>query len=477
MKIVHTDVAVIGAGSAGLGAYHAARKCGKKAVLIESGVYGTTCARVGCMPSKLLIAAADTAHHIANSDGFGVHAGGLSVDGKAVMARVRAERDRFVGFVVDDVSSFPSEDKIMGEARFVSDNVLAVGDHTEVHANAIVIATGSHAVIPDTFSQLGDRAVINDDVFEWETLPRSVVVFGPGVIGIELGQALSRLGVHVRIFGMSGSLASISDTKVKDTAKQIFQSELYLDVDARVLETTSHSDGVSVTYVNLENEKVTERFDYALIATGRAPNVKSLDLEKTTLELDKRGVPVFEPRSMQCGQSSIFLAGDADNMLPVLHEAADEGRIAGQNAASFPKVTCYRRRAPLSIVFTDPQIAVVGKRYREIKDEDIVVGSVSFDNQGRARVIRQNRGMLNIYARCGSGEVLGAEMIAPAAEHLAHLVAWAVQSRMTVAQMLDMPFYHPVLEEGLKTALRHAVSQLKQIRQDRSSKKEDGGQG
>ncbi|RYF51375.1 MAG: dihydrolipoyl dehydrogenase, partial [Comamonadaceae bacterium] len=86
-------------------------------------------------------------------------------------------------------------------------------------------------------------------------------------------------------------------------------------------------------------------------------------------------------------------------------------------------------------------------------------------------------GMLNIYARCGSGELLGAEMIAPAAEHLAHLVAWAVQSRMTVAQMLDMPFYHPVLEEGLKTALRHAVSQLKQIRQDRSSKKEDGGQG
>ncbi len=467
MKVVHTEVAVIGAGSAGLGAYHAARKHGKQAVLIEDGPYGTTCARVGCMPSKLLIAAADAAHTVRESAGFGVHAGQVDIDGKAVMDRVRAERDRFVGFVVDDVGSFPAEDKIKGEARFVSDKVLRVGDHTEVHANAIVIATGSSAVIPDSFSQLGDRAVINDDVFEWQTLPQSVAVFGPGVIGMELGQALARLGVRVKIFGMRGTLASLSDDKVKETAKQIFQSELYLDLDARVIDSQRKSDGVEVTYLNLANEKITERFDYALIATGRAPNLKALDLAKTSLSLDKRGVPEFDPRSMQCGTSSIFIAGDVDNALPFLHEAADEGRIAGQNAASFPKVTCYKRRTPLAIVFTDPQIAVVGQRFKDIKDDDIVVGSVSFDNQGRARVIRQNRGQLNIYARCGGGEVLGAEMIAPAAEHLGHLVAWAIQSKMTAAQMLDMPFYHPVLEEGLRTALRHAVSQLKKIRQDR----------
>lgn len=469
MKVIETDVAVIGAGSAGLGAYHAARKHGKKAVLIENGPYGTTCARVGCMPSKLLIAAADAAHAVRESAGFGVHASGIDIDGKAVMQRVRSERDRFVGFVVDDVESFPSEDKITGTARFLSDQVLQVDDHTEIRCKAIVIATGSSAVIPDDFAQLGDRVVINDDVFEWKTLPESVAVFGPGVIGMELGQALARLGVRVKIFGKRGSLAGLSDDKVKNVAKHIFQSELYLDIDARVIDTQRRADGVEITYVNVSNETITERFDYALVATGRAPNLHTLDLEKTSLVLDDKGVPQFNPRSMQCGDSAIFLAGDVDDMLSFLHEAADEGRIAGQNAASFPKVTCYKRRTPLAVVFTDPQIAVAGQRYASIKDDDIVVGSVSFDDQGRARVIRQNRGQLNIYARCGDGQVLGAEMIAPAAEHLGHLVAWAIQSGMTAAQMLDMPFYHPVLEEGLRTALRHAVAQLKQVRQDRQA--------
>ena len=465
MKVVHTDVAVIGSGSAGLGAYHAARKRGKEAVLIEGGPYGTTCARVGCMPSKLLIAAADAAHAVRESGGFGVRAGDLVIDGDAVMDRVRAERDRFVSRVVDDISSFPAEDKIKGQARFASDQVLRVDDHTEIRARAIVIATGSRAAMPEHFASLGDRAVINDDVFEWKTLPRSVAVFGPGVIGMELGQALCRLGVHVRVFGMRGTLASLSDEKVKECARHIFESEFYLDLDARVIDTTRHSDGVEVTYLNLANEKITERFDYALVATGRTPNVESLDLAKTSLALDKHGVPVFEPRSMQCGDSAIFIAGDADSALPFLHEAVDEGRIAGQNAASFPKVTCYKRRVPLAIVFTDPQIAVVGKRFKDLKDENIVIGSVSFEDQGRARLMRQNRGMLNLYARCSDGAVIGAEMVAPAAEHLGHLVAWAIQAKMTVAQMLDMPFYHPVLEEGLKTALRHAVSQLKHLRQ------------
>ena len=466
MKKISTDVAVIGSGSAGLGAYNAARKSGKKAILIENGPYGTTCARVGCMPSKLLIAAAEAAHAISHSDGFGVHAGGLVVDGHAVMARVRAERDRFVGFVVEDVESFPAEDKLRGQATFVSDTVLWVDDHTEVTAKAIVIATGSHPVVGSTFKQLGELAVINDDVFEWETLPRRVAVFGPGVIGLELGQALSRLGVAVRVFGMRGTLAGLSDPEVRQTAKKAFQDEFYLDPDARVIKTERDGNEVVVTFVTLDNKELTERFDYALVATGRAPNLEQLKLANTSLVLDDKGVPVFNARSMQCGESSIFLAGDVTAELTVLHEASDEGRIAGNNAASFPKVQCYKRRAPLAIVFTDPQIAVAGARYARIKDDDIVIGSVSFENQGRARVMRQNRGLLRVYARCGTGEVLGAEMVGPAAEHLGHLIAWAIQQKLTVPQMLDMPFYHPVVQEGLRTALRDAVSKLKLKREE-----------
>ena len=187
MKTLHTDVAVIGAGTAGLAAYRAARAAGKRALLIEGGPYGTTCARVGCMPSKLLIAAAEAAHAAMHTDAFGVRVEGeVSADGKAVMDRVKRERDRFVGFVLDGVENIPAEDKIRGQARFVSDTVLRVDEHAEIQASRVVIATGSRPSVPPPLRDLGDRLVVNDDVFAWDDLPRRVAVFGPGVIGLEL---------------------------------------------------------------------------------------------------------------------------------------------------------------------------------------------------------------------------------------------------------------------------------------------------
>jgi dihydrolipoamide dehydrogenase len=124
MKKLSVDVAVIGAGTAGLSAYRAARSHGSRTVLIEGGPYGTTCARVGCMPSKLLIAASEAAHMLQAAPGFGVHPGQVRIDGREVMERVRRERDRFVGFVVDSVDQMPAEDKLRGHARFTGAHTL-----------------------------------------------------------------------------------------------------------------------------------------------------------------------------------------------------------------------------------------------------------------------------------------------------------------------------------------------------------------
>ena len=188
MKFLTVDVAVIGAGTAGLAAYRAARARGARAVIIESGPHGTTCARVGCMPSKLLIAAAEAAHAIDEAPGFGVHVDGAKrVDGREVMDRVKRERDRFVGFVLEGVERIPAGDRVAGKARFVDRNTLDVEGHTRIAARAIVIATGSRPAVPAMLEGAGDRLVVNDDVFSWDTLPRSVAVFGPGVIGLELG--------------------------------------------------------------------------------------------------------------------------------------------------------------------------------------------------------------------------------------------------------------------------------------------------
>lgn len=461
MKTLHTDIAILGAGTAGLAAYRAAKAAGKRALLIEGGPYGTTCARVGCMPSKLLIAAAEAAHQAAHTAPFGVHVEGeVTVNGEEVMDRVKRERDRFVGFVLEGVENIPAEDKIRGYARFESDTVLRVDDHTEIHASRVVIATGSRPSVPPPFRALGDRLVLNDDVFAWDDLPRRVAVFGPGVIGLELGQALARLGVEVRVFGVSGSLGGISDPQVRHSARKIFQQEFYLDPDARVLETQRVGDEVEVRYVTLDNSERTERFDYALVATGRRPNVDGLGLENTSLQLNAQGVPLFDRDTMQAGESAIFIAGDANADAPLLHEAADEGRIAGENAARYPEVRQGLRRAPLAVVFSDPQIALAGQGHARLTPGTFVTGEVDFGDQGRSRVMLKNRGLLHVYADIATGRFLGAEMVGPSAEHIGHLLAWAVQQEQTVARMLEMPFYHPVIEEGLRTALRDAAAKL-----------------
>ena len=463
MKLMDVDVAIVGAGTAGLSAYKAAIKSGKgkSVVLIEGGPYGTTCARVGCMPSKLLIAAAEAAHGAQHMDPFGVHVDGeVRVNGKEVMDRVKRERDWFVGFVLDGVENIPAEHKLRGQARFVAPGVLEVDDHTRVTAKSVVIATGSSPSVPPPFKSLGDRLVVNDDVFEWHDLPKRVVVFGPGVIGLELGQALARLGVTVRVFGMSGSLAGITDLKVRQTAKKIFQQEFYLDPDARVLETKRVGDEVEVKYVKLDNSECVERFDYALVATGRRPNVAALDLAHANIEVDAQGLAAFDRQTLQVGDLPVFIAGDVNNDVPLLHEAADEGHIAGANAANYPNVKPGKRTIGLGIVFTDPQIASVGVGPDKLEKDSFVTGELDFTSQGRSRVMLKNKGLMHIYADIKTRRFVGAQMVGPACEHLAHLLAWSGEQGMTIDQMIDMPFYHPVIEEGLRTALRDTAAKL-----------------
>lgn len=351
------DVAIIGAGSAGLAAYRAARKWTDQLVLIEGGEYGTTCARVGCMPSKLLIAAAEAAHAVREAPGFGVEVDSSRIDDVAVMDRVRSERDRFVGFVLESVDDIPAQHRIRGKARFLDDHRLAVGDRQVVHAGRIVIATGSSPSYPASFEGLGDRLLVNDDIFEWTTLPDSVAVFGPGVIGLELGQALHRLGVSVLMFGIDGIVGPLTDPSVRDVARQAFEREFYLDADARIRSMQASEHGVRIDYANADGSDASAEVDYVIAATGRMPNVFGIGLENTSLDLGARGVPVVDPSTMRVGNSHVFIAGDATSDRPLLHEASHEGRIAGDNAGRYPNVIPGDRRTPLAVVFSDPQIA------------------------------------------------------------------------------------------------------------------------
>ncbi|EMS5561510.1 dihydrolipoyl dehydrogenase [Neisseria gonorrhoeae] len=466
MKKIQADIVVIGGGTAGMGAFRNARLHSDNVYLIENNVFGTTCARVGCMPSKLLIAAAEARHHALHTDPFGVHLDkdSIVVNGEEVMRRVKSERDRFVGFVVTDVEEWPADKRIMGSAKFIDEHTVQIDDHIQIAAKSFVIATGSRPVILPQWQSLGDRLIINDDVFSWDTLPKRVAVFGPGVIGLELGQALHRLGVKVEIFGLGGIIGGISDPVVSDEAKAVFGEELKLHLDAKT-EVKLDADGNVEVHWEQDGEKGVFVAEYMLAAVGRRPNVDNIGLENINIDKDARGVPVADPLTMQTSIPHIFIVGDASNQLPLLHEAADQGKIAGDNAGRYPNIGSGLRRSTIGVVFTSPQIGFVGLKYAQVaaqyQADEFVIGEVSFKNQGRSRVMLVNKGHMRLYAEKATGRFIGAEIVGPAAEHLAHLLAWAHQMKMTVPQMLDMPFYHPVIEEGLRTALRDADAKLK----------------
>jgi dihydrolipoamide dehydrogenase len=156
----------------------------------------------------------------------------------------------------------------------------------------------------------------------------------------------------------------------------------------------------------------------------------------------------------------VFFAGDVTGDRPLLHEAADEGRIAGANAAAWPHLQHGHRRTPLAIAFTDPQIAFVGARFGDLDPQCTAIGEVDYENQGRARVMGVDRGLVRIYGDRRTTRLVGATLFGPRMEHLAHLLAWAVQGQLTVNEALQRPFYHPVLEEGLRTALRKLARAL-----------------
>ena len=192
---------------------------------------------------------------------------------------------------------------------------------------------------------------------------------------------------------------------------------------------------------------------------GRSPNVAGMKLENLGIELDQYGVPVHNPNTMQCGDQPVFLAGDVSGNRPIMHEAGDEGRIAGLNAAR-EGIQAYRRKTPIAIIFSDPNICTVGASWSELDHESTVIGQIKMAPVGRALIMTKNRGLLRVYGDKKTGKLLGASLFCIKGENLAHLLAWCIQQDLTVFDLLKMPFYHPVIEEALQAALRDLASKV-----------------
>ncbi|MEL0586757.1 MAG: dihydrolipoyl dehydrogenase [Candidatus Thiodiazotropha sp. (ex. Lucinoma kazani)] len=448
------DVAILGSGTAGLNATSKVGPSGKNFLLINGGEPGTTCARVGCMPSKALIQVAEDYHRRTHLDRYGVDGHTeLTIDIPEAMEHVQDLRDNFVDRVLTNSTDNMGEKFVEAYAKFIDPHTLELDNGDKVIAKKIVIATGSRPIIPPAWEVFGHKVLTTDTFFELEDLPKSVAVIGLGVIGLELGQSLSRLDIDVCGFDMAQTIGGTSDPEVSKMALETIQREfpIYLGEAVEITE-----EGKQLRVTAGANSVVVDK---VLASLGRTPNVDNLALENAGIELNEQGIPLFNPNTMQCGSSHIFIAGDVNGERPILHEAGDEGKIAGYNAAH-DEVVGFKRKVPLAINFCDPNICLVGASYSDLDLHKTAIGEVKLAPVGRAQIMGQSRGIIRIYGDKSTGIILGSEMITTRGENLAHLLNWAISQQLTVGDLIRLPFYHPVIEEALQAALNNLYAQV-----------------
>jgi dihydrolipoamide dehydrogenase len=448
METRNVDVAIIGSGSAGLYALSKVRPSGKSWVLINGGHTGTTCARVGCMPSKVMIQIGEDLQRRGIFGRYGFEAGEVDIDIPEALEHVRDLRDTFVERVLSNSTNNMDEEHFIPQyARFIEPTLLELEDGRQIRAGSVVIATGSTPIMPEAWKPFADRILTTDDLFEQEELPASMAVIGLGAIGLEMGQALSHLGVEVTGIDQLKTIGGARDPEISKAAVEIIGKEfpLWLGHPAEV---SLEPNGK--LRVNAGERSVV--VDKILASLGRRPNLEHLNLEALGVELGRNGVPPYNPTTMKIGDLPVYIAGDANGVRNLLHEAGDEGRIAGFNASS-DKISAFKRKTPLHITFCNPNICQVGANWAELHHDNLAVGEIKFGPVGRAMIMGKNKGVLRVYADKETGRLLGAEMACVKGENLAHLLAWCIQKEMSVGDLLQMPFYHPVIEEALQAAL------------------------
>src|SRR5690606_6829782 len=454
------DLIIIGAGTAGISAYKEAIKYTQNILIINDGPWDTTCARVGCMPSKVLILSANRMHEMQQHEGLGLTAQ-VKIDTSQVMPYVQQLRDRFTRATLKDVDSWKTEHKISGRAEFIDANTVQVNNQS-YQAKSFILAVGTTPSIDQELKEkLGKRLITTDEVFELEKLPKSLAVIGSGVIAVELAQAMHRLGVNTHIFARSRRIGALSSPALQKLAQEELSKELNLHFETLPSDYQNTENGIELSYME-NGRNQTLIVDCVMAATGRKTLLNTLKLENIHPDFkDLKNLPV-DSKTKQLSDLPIYIVGDAYTSTPIQHEAAHEGKHAAKHCLRANPDQEVKTLTPLGIVFCSPEMAMLGQNYEQLKDRNIefVTGSIDFRKQGRAIINAKNQGAAEIYIDKGSRKVLGAELFCHEAEHLAHLLAWMVDEALTVDDLLDKPYYHPTIVEGLRTALKHARRQL-----------------
>jgi pyruvate/2-oxoglutarate dehydrogenase complex dihydrolipoamide dehydrogenase (E3) component len=441
------DLVVVGAGSGGFAAARTARDLGASVALIDHGPLGGLCILRGCMPSKTLLASSDAIADMRAAVELGIAAGDITIDLPHIMRR-KAELIRgFADYRIEGLRQFPLYE---GPARFLSSReVEAAGAVLE--AGKFIIATGS-VVAPAAVQGLSETGFIDSDAaLELQTLPRSLVVLGGGYVACELGQFFARMGVKTSIVLRSPHLLSGEDHDVGEGLTEYFRGE-GIDVHtATQIVRASKRDAKKIAHVvhgGVEGEIEADELLYCL---GRVPNFEGLNLEAAGVPCHNiTGIETDE--TMRTCNPDFYAIGDVAGKHMLVHVAIYEGEVAARNALrkakDAPEKADYTITAAHT-VFSDPQVAVVGKTERELQAKGVayVKGAYDFAEHGKAQCIGKTKGFVKILAAADGGKILGAAILGPHGSDLIHEMIVAMRYDATVAQFMCIPHLHPTLAE------------------------------
>ena len=445
-------IAVIGSGGAAMAAALKAAERGARVTLIERDTIGGTCVNVGCVPSKIFIRAAHIAHLRRHSPfDAGVSATSPVIDRRALLARQQGRVDELrQAKYVSILDANEDVTLLRGEARFKDPQtltvVLAQGGEVELRFDRCLIATGASAAIPPIEGLGATLYWTSTEALACDRIPARLAIIGASAVALELAQAFARLGSHVTILARN-ELLSREDPAIGEALKAALRAE--------GIAVLTQAQASAVRFVGdefvLEASHGPLRADRLLVATGRSPNTRGLQLDAAGVSIDAQDAVRIDDR-MRSSSPRIFAAGDCTDQPQYVYVAAAAGTRAALN------MTGGDARLDLAtmpaVVFTDPQVATVGLSEAQAQSRGISADSrtLALENVPRALANFDTRGFIKIVAEAGSGRLLGVQAVAPEASELIQTAAIALRARMTVHDLADQLFPYLTMVEGLKLA-------------------------
>lgn len=443
---VEYDVVVIGGGSGGLVVAGVAAALKAKVALVERDRLGGDCLWYGCVPSKSLIHASRMAYNIKHAGRFGIYCKDPEIDFAKAIGHVQG--------VISAIQPNDSPERfealgcevIFGSGKFIDGRTFEVNQR-RLKARAFVIATGSRPKIPPIPGLEEAGYLTNEEVFSVTERPDSLAVIGGGVISCELGQAFSRLGSQVTIIASRDRLLTKEDPEAVEVIHKQLESEgiqILLQSRAERVEIVNDKK-----YVWAGKEKVA--VDQILIATGRQPNVESLNLDAAGVKMGKSGIKVNN--KLQTTNPRIYACGDVIGGYQFTHVASYQANVVLKNALFLPVNKADYRVIPWA-TFTDPELARVGLTEQEAKEcygNDINVVKQEFADVDRAQAEAATEGFAKIITR-RNGEILGAHLVGPAAGELIHEIILAMSHKLKLSALSGIHIYPTLAEVNSKAA-------------------------